>query len=191
VPSIVTMRRGIVACVAAMIALGTAACSTYAPKAGIEDQIRTKLGTTSATCPADLDGTVGASITCAAIGQGETFDVKVSVTSNQGGTINFDIERIGALPEPAPAPAPAPEKAVAVDASAGSVDGQEVAQQVFDQLTQTVGQQPDKVTCPALPATVGASVRCDLVAGADTLGVTVTTTSVEGTNVRFDIQVDS
>lgn len=186
---IVMMRRGVVACAVAAIALGAAACSTYASKAGIEDQIRTKLGTTSASCPTDLDGTVGASITCSAIGSGETFDVEVSVTSNQGGTINFDIERVGGAPEPAPAPAPTTAQEAA-DASTGVVDGQVVAQAVFDQLAATVGKQPDKVSCPDLPATVGASVRCDLVAGADTLGVTVTTSSVEGAKVDFDIAVD-
>jgi Domain of unknown function (DUF4333) len=178
-PMTVVIRRVAVLAAAAAV---LAACSTHAPKAGVEDQIRTKLGTTSASCPADLDGTVGSTITCSAIGNGETFDVKVSVTSNQGGTINFDIERVGGAP-------PAPKEEVA-DASAGVVDGQEVAQAVFDQLTQTVGQQPDKVSCPDLPATVGASVRCDLVAGPDTLGVTVTTSSVEGTKVNFDIAVD-
>ena len=42
----------------------------------------------------------------------------------------------------------------------------------------------------ALPATVGASRRCTLRTGADTYGVTVTVTSVQGTDVKFDIQVD-
>ena len=37
---------------------------------------------------------------------------------------------------------------------------------------------------------VGATQRCTLKAGADTYGVTVTVTSVQGTDVKFDIQVD-
>jgi hypothetical protein len=105
------------------------------------------------------------------------------VTSNQGGTINFDIERVGAPP-------PQPKEEEVATAPAGVVDGQDVAQAVFDELTKTAGTQPDKVSCPDLPATVGSSVRCDLVSGADTLGVTVTTSSVEGTKVNFDIAVD-
>lgn len=72
-----------------------------------------------------------------------------------------------------------------------SVPKDQVAQQISDQLTQTVGQRPDSVNCPQdLPATVGSSVRCTLTAGTDSLGVTATVTSVDGTNVRFNVQVD-
>lgn len=33
-------------------------------------------------------------------------------------------------------------------------------------------------------------MRCELTAGSDTLGLTVTVTSVEDTTVNFDIEVD-
>lgn len=72
-----------------------------------------------------------------------------------------------------------------------TVPKDQVAQQISDQLTKQVGQKPDSVTCPDdLPATVGATVRCTLKAGTDTLGVTAKVTSVDGSNVKFDIQVD-
>ncbi len=72
-----------------------------------------------------------------------------------------------------------------------NVPRDQVGQQISDQLNQQIGQRPDSVTCPEdLPAKVGASVRCTLKAGTDTLGVTATVTSVEGTNVKFNIQVD-
>ena len=67
--------------------------------------------------------------------------------------------------------------------------GKSVAQSVLTQLAAD-GKQVDEVSCPDLPATVGASERCTLKAGADTYGVTVTVTGVQGTDVKFDIQVD-
>ncbi len=72
-----------------------------------------------------------------------------------------------------------------------TVSKDQVAQQINDQLTQQVGQSPDSVTCPQdLPGQVGATMRCTLTAGGESYGVTVTVTSVEGTNVKFNIQVD-
>jgi len=68
--------------------------------------------------------------------------------------------------------------------------GLEVIDTVLTQLAAD-GKQVDEVSCPDLSATVGASQRCTLKAGGDTYGVTVTVTSVQGTDVKFDIQVDS
>ena len=64
-------------------------------------------------------------------------------------------------------------------------------QQVSTQLEATVGRAPDVVTCPdALPAETGERVRCSLEADGTTYGMDVTTTAVEGDDVRFDIEVD-
>jgi hypothetical protein len=177
--SISAVRRALgPAVLAVAVVAGLSACSTVAPQDGVEEQIRTQLGTETATCPDDLDGEVAKTMTCSATAGGETFDVTVTVTALEGDTINFDLERVGAVAEPAS------------DASVGVVDGQEVAAAVSEQLTAQVGQAPDSVTCPDLPAAVGESIRCELVAGQDTLGVTVTTSSVEGGSVEFDILVD-
>ena len=46
------------------------------------------------------------------------------------------------------------------------------------------------MSCPDLRAQVGESQRCTLFTGTDTYGVTVTVTGVQGSDVRFDIQVD-
>ena len=47
------------------------------------------------------------------------------------------------------------------------------------------------MTCPDdLPGEVGGEMRCELTEGSDTLGLTVTVTSVEDTTVNFDIEVD-
>ena len=72
-----------------------------------------------------------------------------------------------------------------------TVDKETVAAAVSDQLAKQVGSRPDSVTCPAdLEGVVGTQLRCELVAGKDTYGVTVTVTSVKGTNVNFNIAVD-
>jgi hypothetical protein len=71
------------------------------------------------------------------------------------------------------------------------VTADDLEDQVTEQLTEYAGQAPDDVVCPdALPAEEGAEVRCTLTAGADRLGVTVTATEVDGTDVRLGIQVD-
>lgn len=71
------------------------------------------------------------------------------------------------------------------------VDGEELAQVVETQLAAEVGQRPESVTCPEdLPARVGAEVRCELDSGDGVYGVTVTATSVEDGDVKFDIVVD-
>jgi len=158
------------------------ACGKVATDDSVEEQIKSQLGTDSSDCPTDLQGKQGESIVCKATKGGDAFDVKVTVTSVAGDTINFTIERVGA--------APATVTPAATAATAPKVEGKSVAQSVLTQLAAD-GKQVDEVSCPDLPATVGASQRCTLKAGGDTYGVTVTVTSVQGTDVKFDIQVDS
>ena len=158
------------------------ACGKVATDDSVEEQIKSQLGTDSSDCPTDLKGEQGQSILCKATKGGEAFDVKVTVTSVAGDTINFTIERVGA--------APATVTPAATAAAAPKVEGKSVAQSVLTQLAAD-GKQVDEVSCPDLSATVGASQRCTLKAGGDTYGVTVTVTSVQGTDVKFDIQVDS
>jgi hypothetical protein len=72
-----------------------------------------------------------------------------------------------------------------------SVSQAEVEKQVSTQLTKQVGQKPDSISCPDdLPAEKGSTMRCTLEAGGTSIGLTVTVTSVEDSNVKFDIQVD-
>jgi hypothetical protein len=71
------------------------------------------------------------------------------------------------------------------------VDKETVASAVSDQLAKQVGRPPDSVTCPEdLEGVVGTELRCELVDGNNTYGLTVTVTSVEGTSVNFNIAVD-
>ena len=68
----------------------------------------------------------------------------------------------------------------------------EVAPQAENALEEQVGAHPD-IVCPEdLEAEVGAETRCTLTAGDDPTeyGVTVTVTSVDGGQAKFDVEVD-
>lgn len=72
-----------------------------------------------------------------------------------------------------------------------TVSQEKVEKTVSDQLEAQVGQKPDKIECPSdLTGKVGETMKCTLTAGADQLGVNVKVTDVDGTDVKFDIQVD-
>lgn len=84
--------------------------------------------------------------------------------------------------------------ALTVSCSAGStptVSESDLEKTVYDRMTDYAGQSPDKVDCPSgLEGVKGKSQRCVLYAGSDRVGVTVTVTSVDGTDVNFDIEAD-
>ena len=84
--------------------------------------------------------------------------------------------------------------ALAVSCSAGStptVSRSTLEKTVYDRMTDYAGQAPDKVECPGgLEGEKGKTQRCILYAGSDKVGVTVTVTSVDGTDVNFDIEAD-
>jgi hypothetical protein len=184
---LVAVLTGVFTAVAALTA-----CGRVATDDSVEEQIKSQLGTDTSDCPTDLKGETGQSIVCKATKGAEAFDVKVTVTSVSGSTINFMIERVGgpaAGDTTVSTPTTAPTTAPPSTAGAGVVDGKSVAQSVLLQL-KAEDKQVDEVSCPDLPATVGATQRCTLRTGADTYGVTVTVTSVQGTDVKFDIQVD-
>lgn len=82
---------------------------------------------------------------------------------------------------------------LALSACGGSkaVAQSDVEGQASEQLAAQVGQKPDKIECPGdLKAEVDTTMRCELTAGGDSIGLTVTVTSVDGDNVKFDVEVD-
>ncbi len=78
---------------------------------------------------------------------------------------------------------------VACGDGGGSVPEADVEEAVREQLTEEVGQEPAAIECPDdLEAEVGTEMRCELTADDGTrIGLTVTVSSVDGDNVRFDI----
>jgi fibronectin type 3 domain-containing protein len=97
--------------------------------------------------------------------KGQPFNVNVTVTSVDNDQAKFDMVE--------------------------TVDKDQVASQISDQLAKQVGHTPDKVTCPDnLKGTQGATLRCDLTDQGQTYGVTTTVTDVQGGDVLFDFKVD-
>ena len=118
----------------------------------------------SVTCPGDLRATVGAVLECQMTDNRQTSAVEVTVTSVNGDNVKFDIVE--------------------------TVNKDDVARQIGDQLTEQSGRRPT-VTCPdSLRGDVGATLRCRLQDQGSTYGVTVTVTSVQGGSVKFGFTVD-
>ncbi|MGW5878515.1 DUF4333 domain-containing protein [Nocardiopsis terrae] len=73
----------------------------------------------------------------------------------------------------------------------GSVSAEEVAEKSMEMLAEQPAGAPDEFTCSEdLPAEVGAEIRCELTNGGESVGVTITTTSVDGDRAEWDIKVD-
>lgn len=62
---------------------------------------------------------------------------------------------------------------------------------IADSLEKEVGQRPDAVDCPGeLSAKQGETIRCELQAGADRLGVTATVSSASVKDGKLDFKLD-
>lgn len=62
---------------------------------------------------------------------------------------------------------------------------------VADALEKQVGQRPESIDCPdGIDAEKGAETRCVLEHQGTRYGVSVTVNSVDGGNVKYDVQVD-
>ena len=75
-----------------------------------------------------------------------------------------------------------------IGSSSHAVSKSDVAQQITSKLTDAAGNKPDSVTCPGdLPANVGAQLNCEMKDKNQTFNVNVTVTSVNGSDVKFDM----
>ncbi|MBW0015895.1 DUF4333 domain-containing protein [Mycobacterium sp.] len=172
------VRTLLVSGTAAGLMAGVGACSCSigssshaVSKSDVAQQITSKLTDAagnkpdSVSCPDDLPAKVGAQLNCTMKVKNQTFNVNVTVTSVNGNDVKFDMVE--------------------------TVDKNQVASQISDQLTRQVGKKPDSVTCPDnLKGVEGATLRCQLTDGNEKYGVTVTVTNVDAGNVNFDFKVD-
>jgi hypothetical protein len=152
------------------------------------------------TCPEDLPAEVGAEIRCELTHGGESLGVTVTTTEVDGSDVQWDVQVDDAPAEDTAADDASADDTAADDtagddssavANGAAVPADQVAVQSAAQLEAAVGQSPEDFSCSQdLPAQVGAEIRCNLVDGGQNYGVTVTTTSVEGSNVEWDILVD-
>jgi hypothetical protein len=71
------------------------------------------------------------------------------------------------------------------------VPGEQIERDINGLAQREEGRPADSIDCPDLPAVVNSSIRCALVTSdGQAFGVTVTATSVDGTEVDYDIKVD-
>jgi hypothetical protein len=72
--------------------------------------------------------------------------------------------------------------------TSSSVSKSDVASQITAKMTDGAGNKPESVTCPAdLPAKVGAKLDCTMKVKDQQFNVNVTVTSVNGSDVKFDM----
>jgi hypothetical protein len=75
-----------------------------------------------------------------------------------------------------------------IGSSSHSVSKSDVAGQITSKMTDAAGHKPDAVNCPGdLPAKVGAQLNCEMQVKNQTFNVNVTVTSVNGSDVKFDM----
>ncbi|MEE2037717.1 DUF4333 domain-containing protein [Nocardiopsis sp. CT-R113] len=142
------------------------------------------------TCAEDLPAEVGAEIRCELTEGGESLGVTITTTSVDGSDVQWDVQ-VDDAPADGAAADDTSEDDTGAMASGGAVPADQVAQQSSAQLETLVGHAPEDFTCSEnLPAEVGAEIRCNLVDGGMNYGVTITTTSVDGSDVQWDILVD-
>jgi hypothetical protein len=155
------------------VIVSIAGCSSgqkVVPKGDVADQISSKLGDAGAkpdsvSCPDDLKATVGATLNCQVKAKDQTYGAIVTVTSVENDQAKFNIVE--------------------------TVDKNQVAGSISDQLAQQTGQKPDSVSCPDnLQATPGSTLRCDLAASGSTYGVTVSFVNFDGGAPIWNFKVD-
>ncbi len=119
----------------------------------------------SVDCPSDLPANVGAQLNCSMKVKGATYNVNVTVTSVNGSDVKFDMVE--------------------------TLDKNQVAAAISDNITQQGGTKPESVTCPDnLKGVAGATLRCKLVTDGKTYGVNVSVTGVDAGTVDYHFVVD-
>ncbi|WP_418004061.1 DUF4333 domain-containing protein [Mycobacterium sp. PDNC021] len=169
-----TCQRLVLASAITVAVFGAAACSSGTPsvsKKDVESQIITKMTgadgkkADSVTCPENLAGQKGAEINCTMKVGDKTSTVNVTVTSIEGEQVKFDMVQ--------------------------TIDKDQVAKQISEELGQQFGTKPESLTCPEnLKGTEGATLRCELKDSGQTYGVTVTVNKVDGSDVNYGFKVD-
>ncbi|AEA27505.1 hypothetical protein Psed_5371 [Pseudonocardia dioxanivorans CB1190] len=157
---------------AAAVVLGLSACGVSVAKEDLAQSVTAKLAeqkveAAGMTCPENLKGETGASVTCQyTTAAGQPVDVVVSVTSVDGSTVNYT-----AQPKARPLLPAVVAKSVTADLAKQNVEAKDLQ-------------------CPSeLPAQQGASIECAFTADGQPVGAKVTVTAVEDANVSYDVEL--
>src|ERR1700750_2706705 len=72
--------------------------------------------------------------------------------------------------------------------SSKAVPKDDIVKSISDKMTDAAGNKPDTVSCPGdLDAKVGATLNCRMQVKGKPFNVLVTVTSVDGSNVKYDM----
>lgn len=155
---------------AAAIVLGLSACTGAVPKDDVTKTISQKLTEKSIaaqnlTCPGDLKGEVGATLTCEFTVEGQPVDVIATVTSVDGSTANYD-----------------------VTTQARPISKDLLQQRLSAEIGTKAGVTIASTVCDGdLQPQVGQKVGCDVTAQgeAEVLKLDVTVTAVDGGSINY------
>ena len=164
-------RTALVSCAVTGIIANVGGCTTTQklPKNDVANQISSKLSDASGkpdevSCPDDLKPTVGATLECQLKAKGQTYPVKVTVTSIEGNQAKFDIVEM--------------------------VDKIQVEKMISDLIAQTQ-QKPDSVSCPEnLKAIQGQTITCEMAQSGHTYSVTVDVAGVAAGAPTIEINTE-
>lgn len=157
---------------AAAVVLGLSACGVSVAKADLAQSVTAKLSeqqvdARNMTCPDDLKGEKGASVTCQyTTVDGQPVDVVVTVDAVDGSTVNYT-----AKPKARPLVPAVLAKSVTSDLAKQNV-------------------QAADLSCPSeLQPQNGQSIECSFTAGGQPVGAKVTVTGVQDANVDYDVEL--
>ena len=166
------VRASAVISALAALVLASAGCSTekVVDKKDVENTVSSKLNDSlghkpeSVTCPENLNGKVGATLDCQAKDSGLTFTVPIKVTSVDGDKVHYDINVVTL----------GKDKVVDGIKSWGTGQGYEL----------------QSVSCPGdLLGVVGYEMDCEATDATGTGTIHVTTRTVNGTDVHYEVEV--
>ncbi|GAB3709286.1 DUF4333 domain-containing protein [Mariniluteicoccus flavus] len=192
------------AAIASAFALSACSFSFTTAKVKASD-IQTKVSTeikaqtgkdASVSCPGDLEGKVGATLTCQAAVNGRTYPVNINVTEAKGTDIRYawKLDTSGdktAAPKPTPTQEATPTSPPTSGSSTSdSVPAEKLEEWVKEDVVQKDAKYADAVVAcqGALRAKVGATQECRVTHGSGTLLYTVTVTGVEGRTVKYSLK---
>lgn len=155
----------------------------FAPRADVEQYIRDTLepdvgAVDSVRCPGDLEGVVGARMTCDVRAQGQDDTVTVTVSSVDGNVVHFTTDDYTGANQRPDNP----------DADPVVVPKTELELRIMDALEPQVGAV-DAVGCPGdLEGVVGTVTVCSVSAQGQDQDYEVQVTAVNGTEVEFSLE---
>jgi hypothetical protein len=158
---------------------------------GISDALEEATGQApdSVDCPGSVKAKVDESVRCELTAGSDKYGLTATITSYDNSKAQYDVkvdEEPASTGDPTGSDAP-------TGTDEASIPKTIVEQGISDALEESVGQRPDSVECPSgLTAKVGETIRCELTAGSDRVGLTATITSYDNTNgnAQYSIKVD-